>query len=184
MRNLIYTFALVNEDSIPIQNIRPFITEPPLLDTCKQVRGEGLAQFYGANTFQSPDLITTERFLNEFERDRLSLIRSLRAMSAEDLQTLSKVVGMELAKGLLTRSITYNSPAHLMLLTIEKNARAKQALVSHLFDLARKNKVADSTILVPERTSSSDEDLEWVPATVVQARCGEIIKDIADGDVL
>lgn len=51
MRNRIYRFALVEEDDIEIPSGGPFPSDPPLLRTCSQIRGEAISIFYLENTF-------------------------------------------------------------------------------------------------------------------------------------
>ena len=62
------------------RNLRPLLIEPPFLATCKQVRREALAIYYGENSFQSPNHNTTIRFLAQVPATYAPLICSLRAL--------------------------------------------------------------------------------------------------------
>ena len=81
IRNRIYHNVLIVDEPIVLKLIHPFIVEPALLHTAKQVRNEALAVFYGANVFASPERKTTVLFLEQFGVERLSLLRYLRVIS-------------------------------------------------------------------------------------------------------
>jgi hypothetical protein len=53
LRNRIYRLCLVSEDAEPIAVISTSFPEPPLLSTCKEIREEASAIFYGESQFRA-----------------------------------------------------------------------------------------------------------------------------------
>lgn len=63
-------------------NGKPYVPEPDLLATCKEIRHEALPIFYGNNTFEAfftsqPD--DTISFLDSLSDDKMAMIRTIRA---------------------------------------------------------------------------------------------------------
>ena len=56
----------------------------------KQVRTEALPVFYGQNEFRATNVHSLQLFLQQFGRERLSLLRSVTAVSLADMMTISQ----------------------------------------------------------------------------------------------
>lgn len=89
IRNHIYCDALVEPiDPVLLKPDAPFIVEPALLRTSKQLRSEALPIFYGANTFESPGRSAFVHFLRNFNPSKAVLLRNVHAFSPQDIADL------------------------------------------------------------------------------------------------
>ena len=79
IRDHIYSLAVVEVKPIELLNVRPFLTEPGLLATSRQIRAEATPIFYGENVFQLVNSYSAEHFIDVFNKTKLPLIRSIRA---------------------------------------------------------------------------------------------------------
>ena len=81
VRNQIYHDAIVSSTPMIVTSRSPFIQQPALLATCKQIQNEALAMFYTQNIFQSADLHTSIACLNRMSLQTRPMLRSLRTLS-------------------------------------------------------------------------------------------------------
>ncbi|KAK5121490.1 hypothetical protein LTR85_005323 [Meristemomyces frigidus] len=97
LRNLIYAFAVVQDEPIPIPTEAPYIQEPALLATNRQVRAECLPIYYGSNTFAADSPYNAGAFLFDMEEasteQRAGLITRFRAGRADHRLTPTRVKG-------------------------------------------------------------------------------------------
>ena len=70
-----------NHNNLKIANFPPYIREPALLMVSKQVRKESMPVFYGKNEFRTTDSESLKGFMEQFGRERLSLLRSVICIS-------------------------------------------------------------------------------------------------------
>ena len=84
IRDHIYALAIVEEKPIPLGNDYPFIYEPALLATNRQIREEATPVFYGENVFKARDYYQTVDLIKYTDKRKFSLIRSIQAFSEED----------------------------------------------------------------------------------------------------
>ena len=89
IRNHIYRDVLVERTSIKLRDGPPFIQEPNLLVTCKQVRTEAVAIFYGANCWESVGANALKLFMQKFRHEKLLMLRSLYIIAPADILEVS-----------------------------------------------------------------------------------------------
>ena len=84
IREIIYALAVVEDNSIPLIRGYPFIYEPGLLATSRQIRTEAMPIFYGDNIFKARDYYQTVDLIRFTNKQKFSLIKSIQAFSEED----------------------------------------------------------------------------------------------------
>ena len=97
LRNKIYEYVLVDQNSLPIDcrwytaDQSPYIMqEPPLLTTSRRIRVEGLPIFYAENTFQSRDDLSLNHFLKRLG-GKVVWLNTLRIRNSHPMENMDPV---------------------------------------------------------------------------------------------
>jgi hypothetical protein len=84
LRNEIYALALDEPGPIRIRTTLPYLLEPALLATNRQVRSEAVGIWYGETVFEIEGSSPAVKFLRATTDDKLRALRCLRIMTISD----------------------------------------------------------------------------------------------------
>ena len=82
IRNEIYSLALVEDRPLRVRTVHPYLLEPGLLATNKQVRSEALGIWYGENLFEIDGSSPAVKFLRATSDDKLRTLQCLRILTS------------------------------------------------------------------------------------------------------
>lgn len=78
IRNEIYSLAIVEPVTLNIRSVHPYLLEPGLLATNRQVRSEALGIWYSGNAFEIDGSSPAVKFLRATSDDKLRALRCFR----------------------------------------------------------------------------------------------------------
>jgi hypothetical protein len=165
IRNQIYNDALVkdNNNTIKIGSSAPYTREPALLLANKQVRNEAMPVFYGQNEFRTPSGDAFKLFMQRSGRERLSLLRSVRAVSGVDMVKISSSFRSELKQNLSRGWIEPNALSKKRF-CMEYHHRRIHELGQDLVRIGEDNGMLRAALLFPifGTGEGSDFTVSWV----------------------
>jgi hypothetical protein len=92
LRNEIYAVALDERGPIRIRTTLPYLLEPALLATNRQVRSEAVGIWYGENVFEIDGSSPAVRFLRAATDEKLRALRSLHILTTPSPVTTAKYI--------------------------------------------------------------------------------------------